>query len=397
MALRTPQLPTTAAGAEICLLILVLGQRGLAVGQLLAALPAALELSPRPVLDAALALLFVLESVLVAILTTRRRAYDSPALGCLDISLGLLVLLSEVLVVPLDSRFTSWAGWAYPVSLGAAAAAAVAFRRRWQVLLAVLLLSTSYLAVTLLAAQTQEQSTTAITDVLSYPAFAFILRGVGGYLRRLGKEVDAANLDIARLATAAERKRHRLLLHDQASVLGMLSQPIDEVVAGPLRQQAALGAAKIRWFLATDDEHAQRSADTRSVEPKVTPLQLQAYLRDTCEGFSDLPLVLNLHLVLEGMSAQLCKSICEALTTLLHNVRRHAQASEVVVHVECLDAGWELTVHDNGRGFDPERTEEGYGLRHQVRDALVWAGAQVEVLSNEGSGTTVRMSGSRPR
>ena len=381
------RLPTTADGAEQCLIILFLGQRALALAQLAAALPAALAAANRPGLDAVLAALFLLESAALATVVVRRGAYRSVRLAAGDVAFGVALLLAEAATVPLDGRFTSWAGWAFPVSLGAAAGAAIAMPRLRQVVVSVTCLVVAYLAVTLVPATSGDQASTAITNVLAYVGFAAVLRGLSGYLRRLARTADSAREEAAWFAAYVERARHRQLLHDQASVLAMLSGPVEDRLAVPLRRQAAEGAARIRWFLSNDD------AAPPPYDGRPGQLSLRQQVLATCDAFADLPVVLNIDLLAEEPPAKVTVALVDALATLLHNVRRHALAREVVVRVESDDGEWELVVSDDGVGFDPETTPLGYGLRQQVTGTLTALGARVSVVSEPAGGTTVRASG----
>ncbi|WP_377161908.1 ATP-binding protein [Roseateles sp. UC29_93] len=75
----------------------------------------------------------------------------------------------------------------------------------------------------------------------------------------------------------------------------------------------------------------------------------------------------------------------------LNNVRRHAEASHVVVKLACHDAQWTLTVRDDGRGFSPASRSAGYGLLGMEERARLLAGS-LRVLSAPGQGTTVELN-----
>jgi len=79
--------------------------------------------------------------------------------------------------------------------------------------------------------------------------------------------------------------------------------------------------------------------------------------------------------------------ICrEAIT----NIARHSGASEVSVRME-LDSGMLLLdVRDNGRGFDPEASYSGMGLRNLRRRAAE-AGGTLTIESAPGKGTGVKV------
>lgn len=73
----------------------------------------------------------------------------------------------------------------------------------------------------------------------------------------------------------------------------------------------------------------------------------------------------------------------------LHNVVRHAQASEVEFQVAAIGGNLEVVVTDNGRGFDPSATHAGHGLKN-FTDRMARLGGQCVVSSHPGEGSTVR-------
>lgn len=72
----------------------------------------------------------------------------------------------------------------------------------------------------------------------------------------------------------------------------------------------------------------------------------------------------------------------------LHNVRRHAHATNVVIRVAVSAGHLEFSVTDDGIGFDVDAPGSGYGLENMRRRA--WqAGGAVEITSTPDTGTTV--------
>lgn len=79
----------------------------------------------------------------------------------------------------------------------------------------------------------------------------------------------------------------------------------------------------------------------------------------------------------------------------LHNVRKHAGATTVLVTTALAGDDWTLEVRDDGRGFDPGA--EGTGARRSfglqiMRERAESIGARFEVRSRPGGGTAVRMT-----
>jgi PAS domain S-box-containing protein len=86
--------------------------------------------------------------------------------------------------------------------------------------------------------------------------------------------------------------------------------------------------------------------------------------------------------------AQLLRIIPESLA----NVRRHSGVCEASLLFQCENGWLKLTVHDNGRGFDPNAapaTGDGhFGLRIMQERARE-AGGSLEIISAPGQGSTL--------
>ena len=75
----------------------------------------------------------------------------------------------------------------------------------------------------------------------------------------------------------------------------------------------------------------------------------------------------------------------EAIT----NARRHAEADHVTVAIDWND-GLNMSVSDDGSGFDPQATASGHGLAN-LRERAAAMQSTCEVVSHRGRGTTVRL------
>ena len=77
----------------------------------------------------------------------------------------------------------------------------------------------------------------------------------------------------------------------------------------------------------------------------------------------------------------------------LHNVVRHAQANAVELSVAEVDQALTLKIHDDGAGFDVERTlarrgDRGLGLAG-MRDRVEALSGRLSIASEPGAGTTI--------
>jgi signal transduction histidine kinase len=88
--------------------------------------------------------------------------------------------------------------------------------------------------------------------------------------------------------------------------------------------------------------------------------------------------------------------IYRILQEALNNVAKHSQADLVQLSLQKTHKGVELTVHDNGTGFDlPEAislipSRRGFGLA-SMRERAELSGASFHINSADGQGTTIRV------
>ena len=218
------------------------------------------------------------------------------------------------------------------------------------------------------------------------------------------KQAQAQLLERQRaLATLHERDRVARELHDTlGQVLGYIK--IQAAVAQNFLERNEILEAKHRVArLAAAAQDAQNDVreyilGTRAGVSDAAPLvpALGVYLRrfgetyaiatelDASPGLADC--------VFEPMAgAQLLRIIQEALT----NVRKHARARRVDVRIAVRDGNAEVTVQDDGAGFDPAAVQPAGGQRfglQVMRERAEEVGGSVQVHSAPGAGTQVVIS-----
>ena len=88
----------------------------------------------------------------------------------------------------------------------------------------------------------------------------------------------------------------------------------------------------------------------------------------------------------------------------IHNVKKHAGAQNLMVQLEYGPAEIAVEVRDDGRGFDannvngsaPDSAPGHYGLTG-MRERAASVGGKLEITSEPGSGTTVRLRAPAPK
>ena len=75
----------------------------------------------------------------------------------------------------------------------------------------------------------------------------------------------------------------------------------------------------------------------------------------------------------------------------LANVARHARASHVLVSLDSSESGMELTIQDDGAGFDTNQDSRGMGTAN-MRSRAEQLGGRLELISSREAGTMVKFS-----
>jgi signal transduction histidine kinase len=84
---------------------------------------------------------------------------------------------------------------------------------------------------------------------------------------------------------------------------------------------------------------------------------------------------------------ELFRIIQEALA----NVMKHAAATNVVIALKTSGSALQVTVADNGSGFEVDAARMGHGLNN-IRERAARLGGSATIESSPGAGTTVRVS-----
>ena len=97
----------------------------------------------------------------------------------------------------------------------------------------------------------------------------------------------------------------------------------------------------------------------------------------------------------EGFSKQVLLTLYRAAQEGLTNIQKHAGASAVHINLTFDEAAANLTLSDNGRGFEPVLLQHlqpgragGYGLQG-VQERLELVGGNLKLESSPGKGTTL--------
>ncbi|MFW6598587.1 sensor histidine kinase [Propionibacteriaceae bacterium Y2011] len=213
-------------------------------------------------------------------------------------------------------------------------------------------------------------------------------------LARTRGELAAAQHEAGR---TSERERLSREIHDTLSQgfssIVLLSRAADTALRAPtdldraatlvgqVEQVAGDGLAEARRFVSELapvalesglDAALQQVADRAIEQARVSGRELSVMINN---GAADLP-------------DPLATVVLRATQVATSNAVRHARAETVVITVDRTDDAVLLDVHDDGRGYEPQRTPYGFGLSGLQR-RLAAVGGTLTVQSAPGEGTLV--------
>lgn len=349
---------------------------------LLAAMPA-LSRVDHPWLTGATWILATVMLIAVAALTVVTRRPPGVPYAVLDVAVAVALLVVGLWTVPVELRTGTWVGfqlgYALCVSCGLSA---VRSRWLWMLLLASLVVAeVVYVAPTV-------ADLTDLTLAVSTCLTLLVLGPLAWFgcqtIVRIGTEADEARRYAAEAAKAEEERRARLAIHNGTAMMRLLVETDAANGNGALRSQAEVELNRMRAYLSG-----------QTPPPVSDATNLAAVVTAVGAEFDDLPITVVADLAQDvSLSRGLADDLAAALRSLLLNVRQHARAGRVVLHAaEDEDgSGWEVTLHDDGIGFDTSQTELGVGLREVVVEQLARSGVDVRISSIRDLGTTVTLA-----
>jgi signal transduction histidine kinase len=213
-------------------------------------------------------------------------------------------------------------------------------------------------------------------------------------------QTGAQERQLQRLAaTEAERARWARELHDQTlQALGSLSfvlgagqraGGVSDMRAAMSEAVAQIGIeiANLRNMI-TDLRPAE--LDALGLEPAIDALAARLHGTSlSVEVVTDL--AHERGRVAQRLIPELEAAIYRVVQESLTNASKHAGDCRAVVEVEEDERAVRVVVRDDGRGFDPDVSHEGFGLLG-IRERVELFGGTLAIDSAQGAGTTVRLT-----
>ncbi len=117
---------------------------------------------------------------------------------------------------------------------------------------------------------------------------------------------------------------------------------------------------------------------------------LEMYLRDY-EQTTGIHVEADFHLPEETMPQEVSDNVYRIIQEALTNISEHADTQTAWVRLHLVGCRLELTVRDEGRGFEPNRAHDRFGLLG-VRERVDLLGGLFTLTSEPGDGTVISIS-----
>jgi PAS domain S-box-containing protein len=222
------------------------------------------------------------------------------------------------------------------------------------------------------------------------------LRGTVQDITERKRAEEALSNVNGRLLAAQEAERARIArdLHDdigqRLALLAVTMAPLKELLSDSSPDVARLS-------LETSQKHlAEIASDVQALSHQLHPpnlvyVGLESAVRSFCGGLADQGVQIDLHFEDVPTSVSPDVSVClfRILQEALHNAVRHSRSEHFEVRLRATGDTLELTVRDEGVGFDVEATR-GFGLGlTSMRERLKIVGGELFIESQSSRGTTI--------
>jgi signal transduction histidine kinase len=190
-----------------------------------------------------------------------------------------------------------------------------------------------------------------------------------------------------------ERKRLSRELHD--GIGSMLSSAIMQLSLLKKREPGTATPADYNDVLHLLQETGREVRKTAQnmmpdiIDKLTLPEAIKTYC-DTIAQASSVDIEVQFYGDTAGFSSNVKLVIYRIVQELVHNIIKHAQATQVIVQGMLNEDNFTITVEDNGVGFDTTTPKKGMGLRN-VESRVRSLHGNFEIESTPGKGTTVYM------
>jgi len=251
------------------------------------------------------------------------------------------------------------------------------------------------------------QGVIAITliQTVVFLAVGFSISYLMSSLREQQQSLETANIRLThhastleQLATSRERNRLALELHDTlAHALSGLSVQLETIKAywevNPQMAHSILDESLKATHLGLEETRRTLKALRASPLEDLGLALAISTMVENAAARANLALDLPEIIMMPPLSPDVEQCVYRVAQEAVTNVVKHANAKKLTVKLEFIERKVTLIVHDDGVGFDTEKSSETshFGLAG-MRERARLIGGKLDVISKPGYGTTIRLT-----
>ncbi|HMK27603.1 MAG TPA: sensor histidine kinase [Chitinophagaceae bacterium] len=216
---------------------------------------------------------------------------------------------------------------------------------------------------------------------------------------RYQKELNRQQNELFNAIAAAQDQERKRIAQDIHDSLGSILSAAKLKLSALKENQPLLSNEQIEKYQTTLQLLDEASAELRSISHNIMPATLSKLgliaalknLSTTISSHSGLQINFTSHDFMERIPEQTEMSIYRIVLELINNIVKHAQANKVTVQLIKYPDYINLSVEDNGRGFDYRNAlqeKKGIGLGN-ILSRVDYLKGKMNVDSVPGRGTTV--------
>jgi two-component system, NarL family, sensor kinase len=213
------------------------------------------------------------------------------------------------------------------------------------------------------------------------------------------KELNRQQNELFNAIAAAQDQERKRIAQDIHDSLGSILSAAKLKLSALKESQSLLSNEQTENYLTTLQLLDEASAELRSISHNIMPATLSKLgliaalknLSNTISSHSGLQINFTSHDFMERIPEQTEMSIYRIVLELINNIVKHAQADKVTVQLIKYPDYINLSVEDNGRGFDYRNAlqeKKGIGLGN-ILSRVDYLRGKMNVDSVPGRGTTV--------
>jgi signal transduction histidine kinase len=237
----------------------------------------------------------------------------------------------------------------------------------------------------------QAQILGTLIEYVGISLFVILLGFVIVAERKSRQRAEALTQEVETLAAALERSRIARDIHDSLGhTLTTLNIQLE--LAQEMRQRnpdhATQALSNARLLAGQCLEDIRRAVQTVRQRDFDLTEALDTLIKQVKQNQS---LAIHSKISLPPLALPTSHQIYCILQEGLTNIQKHAQASYVSLRSQVIGNNIILELEDNGRGFDPTLTYQGYGLKGMY-ERVHMLGGKLQIQSSAGKGTQIQVS-----